>query len=143
MKRNDPRRSRTHLPDGGVHPLGPGVPVERASTIPAAWYFDPGHHAAELERVFRRTWQLAGRVDQLSRRGSYFTTEVAGEPLLVTRGRGDEVRAFYNVCRHRAGVVARGEGCLATFRCAYHGWTYSNDGSLLAAPEMEGVSEFD
>jgi choline monooxygenase len=119
-----------------------GRPIEDASTIPASWYFDPGHHRRELELVFARTWQQVARVDQVRREGDYVATDLAGEPVLVVRGRSGPT-AMSNVCRHRAGQVAVGEGCARAFSCSYHGWTYALDGSLLAAPEMEGVRGFD
>ena len=111
-------------------------------TLPAAWYFDPEHHAAEMERIFRRTWQVVGRTTQVQQPGDYFTAEVAGEPLAVVRGEDGAVRAFHNVCRHRAGAVVRGEGCARSLRCTYHGWTYALDGALRAAPELDGIREF-
>ena len=118
------------------------APIEEASTLPSSWYVDPSHHARELELVFSRTWQQVGRTAQLAGPGDYLTAEVAGEPLVAVRGRDGVLRAFFNVCRHRAGVVARGEGCAERFRCTYHGWTYGLDGRLLGAPEMDGVSGF-
>jgi choline monooxygenase len=58
------------------------------------------------------------------------------------RNREGELRGFYNVCRHRAGPPAEGCGSRKVFRCGYHGWTYSLDGRLLNAPEMEGTANF-
>jgi phenylpropionate dioxygenase-like ring-hydroxylating dioxygenase large terminal subunit len=54
-----------------------------------------------------------------------------------------EIRAFSNVCRHRAGSVAEGCGNRQTLQCAYHGWTYGLDGRLLGTPEFDGVEDFD
>ena len=121
----------------------PGTPIERASTIPSSWYFDAAHHRRELGRVFARTWQQAALTAQLERTGDYVTAEIAGEPIVVVKGRDGTVRAFFNVCRHRAGVVARDRGCASAFSCSYHGWSYALDGALLAAPEMDGVESFD
>jgi choline monooxygenase len=118
-------------------------PLEEAETIPASWYHDPDTYRLELDRVFRRTWQCAGRVDQVSEPGSYFTCTVGDEPIVVVRGEDGVVRAFYNVCRHRAGDPARGSGKCRAFSCHYHGWTYALDGRLLAAPEMDGVRSFE
>src|SRR5207248_909595 len=82
---------------------------------------------------------LAGSVEQVAEPGQFFTTNVADEPVLVVRDSEGRVRAFSNVCRHRAGPVAAGSGQCKTFRCGYHGWTYSTEGRLLAAPEFDGV----
>jgi choline monooxygenase len=114
----------------------------RASTIPARLYTDPTFAELERDRVFARTWQLVARADQLADVGSYVTTEVAGEPLVLVRDRGG-LRAFYNVCLHRAGPVAYGCGKRHTMQCKYHGWTYGLDGALLHAPEMDGAVGFD
>jgi choline monooxygenase len=122
----------------------PASPLEEAWTIPAPWYTD--ECMAELERlaVFSRTWQVAGRLDQLRGPGRYLTTEVAAEPIVVVRGEDGTLRAFLNVCRHHAAVVApQAEGTVTNFRCPYHGWTYGLDGSLKGMPEFDGVRNFD
>ena len=80
-----------------------------------------------------------GRIEAAQRPGDYFTCEVGGEPLIVTCGLEGELRAFYNVCQHRAGPVAAGKGNRKSLQCKYHGWTYGLDGRLLTAPEFEGV----
>src|SRR5262249_325612 len=113
-----------------------------AWSVPAAFYTDPGVLQLELERIFRRSWQVVGHCHQVANPGDFFTTELQGEPLLLVRGAGGELKGFYNVCRHRAGPPAEGCGSRKVFRCGYHGWTYSLDGALLNAPEMEGVAEF-
>jgi choline monooxygenase len=117
-------------------------PITRASTIPAQWYVDPRLFEIEMERVFRRSWQLVGRADQVALPGAYFTCEIGGEPVLVVRGTDGEVRALSNVCRHRGGPVARGEGTLRRFHCAYHGWAYNLDGSLHSAAGMGAIEAF-
>lgn len=75
----------------------------------------------------------------MARVGDYFACQVTGEPLVVTRGTDNVLRAFFNVCKHRAGAVAVGRGNRKSLQCMYHGWTYGLDGKLLFAPEMEGV----
>jgi choline monooxygenase len=117
--------------------------LARASTIPSAWYLDPETLSLEQERVFGRTWQLVGRADQAKSPGDFFAAEVAGEPLLVCRDVDGELRALSNVCRHRAGPVARGSGNRRSFQCGYHGWNYALDGRLRSTPEFEGVESFD
>ena len=113
-----------------------------AETVPARVYTDPRIHEIEREKVFGRTWQLVGREDQVSSAGGFFTAEVAGEPLLIVRGADGRLRALTNVCRHRAGPVAAGEGSCQAFRCGYHGWSYALDGRLVNTPEFDGVEGF-
>ncbi len=116
--------------------------ISRAWTLPSRLYTDPEVFAVEKERIFARTWQVAGHRDQVANPGDYFTTELTGEPLLLARGADARLRGFYNVCRHRAGPPAEGCGSRQLFRCGYHGWTYALDGSLISATEIDGVEGF-
>jgi len=116
--------------------------IERAWSLPAAFYTHPSVLESEREKIFGQTWQVVGHCHQLAKPGDYFTVEVHGEPLLLVRGSGGELRGFYNVCRHRAGPPAEGSGSRKLFRCGYHGWTYGLDGSLIRAPEFEGQLDF-
>jgi choline monooxygenase len=116
--------------------------IARAWTLHSSLYTAPDVFAAEKERIFGRTWQVVGHRDQVANPGEYFTTELVGEPLLIVRGSGGELRGFYNVCRHRAGPPAEGSGSRKLFRCGYHGWTYGLDGALISATEIEGVEGF-
>jgi choline monooxygenase len=119
------------------------LPVERARTIPALWYRDA--ELAELEKraVFGATWQFAGRAALVAEPGSFFTTDIAGEPILVVRDEKGVLRAFANVCRHRAApVVTEATGKATRLRCRYHGWTYDLAGCLRGTPEFDGVQDF-
>jgi choline monooxygenase len=113
-----------------------------ASTLPSSWYTDPAVLQLEKERIFRRTWQYAAPLEQLRFAGNYVAVDVVGVPVVITRDHSGELRAFYNVCRHRAGVVARGAGNRKTLQCQYHGWLYGLDGCLRTTPEFEGVEQF-
>ena len=120
----------------------PTVDLSRASTLPARWYVEPDLLELENEKIFWKTWQPVGRLDMVLRPGDYFACEVAGEPIVVTRGTDHVLRAFSNVCRHRAGTVAAGKGNRKSLQCRYHGWTYGLDGKLLSQPEFEGVNDW-
>jgi choline monooxygenase len=117
--------------------------LSRASTPPSRWYADPEVLAREQQRVFGRTWQPVGGVDQIPSPGDYVTSTVANEPVIILRREGGVIAAMSNVCRHRAGPVASGSGSAKAFRCGYHGWTWSTEGRLISAPEFEGVECFD
>src|SRR5271157_3868206 len=84
-------------------------PLEQASTIPAAWYVDEGIAELERQTVFGGTWQVAARANQVQDSGQFVTTEIAGEPLMVVHGADNQLRAFYNVCRHHAAAVVTEE----------------------------------
>jgi choline monooxygenase len=121
----------------------PELPLERARTIPSLCYHDPEIFAAETRTVFGGAWQAVGRAEQVSRPGSFFTADLAGEPILIVRGDDDVLRAFHNVCRHRAArVVEQASGQATRLRCRYHGWTYDLAGRLRGTPEFQGVADF-
>lgn len=118
--------------------------LEHARSLPASFYVDPSVPALDRAAVFTRSWQLAGHVSRLQAAGDHLVGEIAGLPYLVLRDEQGALRAFHNVCRHRAGPLLAGDGCgLKRLRCRYHGWTYSLDGVLRSAPEMGGAADFD
>ena len=128
--------------------------IECAQTLASRFYTDASILKIEKARIFRRTWQLVGTLDHacgevnglqrtIADRETFFTAEVAGEPIVVVRDKEGTLRAFSNVCRHRAGPIALGSGCKNVLRCAYHGWTYTLDGRLIGTPDVEGVEFFD
>ena len=117
--------------------------VARASTIPARWYTDPSFLELEQERIFTRTWQAVGHAASVANPGDYLACEVQGEPIVVARAKDGILRAFSNVCRHRASIIASGSGSATVLRCPYHAWTYELNGKLLGAPEFDGVQNWD
>ncbi len=119
--------------------LGP----DPGTTLPAWIYSCPSLYRLEQEAVFKETWQVVGRAEEVVRPGDFFTTELQGEPLVVCRDREGRLRCHYNVCRHRAGQVACGKGNRKVLQCSYHGWTYGLDGCLLKAREFDHVDDFD
>jgi choline monooxygenase len=122
----------------------PDLPLEEASTCPAAWYVDPRILELEQQTTFARSWQYACRLDQVREPGEFVTFELAGEPLAVVRGGDGVLRGFFNVCRHHAAaVLTEPSGCVKRLRCPYHGWTYTLEGALKAAPAFEDVRNFD
>jgi len=110
------------------------VPVE---TLPYAWYSSGEVLRLERQRIFARSWQYAGRAEEVAERGSFVAVDAGGIPLLVVRDRAGELRAFLNVCRHRGSILVEGAGRRETIQCPYHAWTYDLDGSLRAAPRRE------
>jgi choline monooxygenase len=123
-------------------PATPQTPLGRASTLPSRFYTDPSIYDREVQQIFGRTWQLVARADELARVGDFVPAMVVDEPVVVTHGLDGQLRAFYNVCRHRAGQVALTRGNRKSLQCHYHGWTYGLDGALRACPEMEETEEF-
>jgi choline monooxygenase len=84
-----------------------------------------------------------GRLDQVALPGSFLTADIAGEPVLVVRDGDGVLRAFANVCRHRAApLLTAPQGQATRLRCRYHGWTYDLAGRLRGVPEFDGVADF-
>jgi len=110
-------------------------------TLPARYYTEADLFRREMERFYFNRWIRAGRAEWIPRTGDYFVQDVAGESIIVTRDVSGELRAFYNVCRHRGTrLCAEASGHFgACIVCPYHAWSYRLDGCLLGAPQMEGV----
>jgi choline monooxygenase len=126
-----------------IRRFDPARPLAAARTIPNTWYTCPEIERAERRQVFGSSWQMVGRADQVAEPGTYLTADVAGEPILVVRGEDRELRAFFNVCRHRAApIVNEPCGHATKLRCRYHGWTYDLAGKLRGTPEFDGVEQF-
>lgn len=122
----------------------PALPLDRAKTIPSDYYTSPGIAQAESLHVFGKSWQCVGRAEQVAEPGQFLTAEIAGEPVLVIRDSEGQLRAFANVCRHRAApLLTEPHGCVNKLRCRYHGWTYDLTGALRGTPEFDGVCDFD
>jgi len=115
-----------------------------ALTLPAEYYVDVNYFKREMDALFGRMWICAGRTEQVERSGQFFVREVVGESLIVTRSPSAEVRAFYNVCRHRGTKLCpEMTGVFAgSIQCPYHAWTYDLDGRLIGAPHMDEVPHF-
>ncbi len=120
-----------------------GDGLAQGYTLPASWYSHEGIFRLEQERIFQRFWQYVGRTDQVAQPGDYFACHAGAVPVAVVRDRGGMLRAFVNVCRHRAHEVVQGEGNRATLQCPYHAWTYGLDGLLRNAPRADREPGFD
>jgi len=113
--------------------------------MPRERYTSPHLLVEEMERIFARHWNCVGRVSRLASAGDYVVRDVAGESLIILRDRGGELRAFFNVCRHRGTRICRETSgqFSETIQCPYHAWTYTTDGRLIGAPHMQEAEGFD
>ncbi len=97
-------------------------------------YFAKDWHDREVEKVWRKTWQLACRVEQIPNVGDHMLYEIVHDSLIVTRTAPGEIRAYVNSCLHRGTMLRTGSGCVKQFRCPFHGWTWALDGTLKIIP---------
>ena len=100
--------------------------LAEASTPPSSWYIDSRVFDLERRTVFSRSWQVAGRLNQVTQPGQFLTCEIAGEPVVVVRGNDNVLRGFFNVCRHHAAAVMT-----------------KSEGALVLTPEFGGIANFD
>jgi choline monooxygenase len=114
-------------------------------TLPSSLYRGEGVYQDERRKLFGRSWLLLGHESQIAAPGSYLAQTIAGFPLIAVRGKDGIVRAFHNVCRHRAGPLADdGTGACGDFlTCRYHGWRYALDGRLASARDFGPAQDFD
>ncbi len=127
-------KARGHAPTDAV-PVPP---------IPALRYSDPAFFALEREHLWPKSWILAAHVSQLPEPGSYLSFERTGAPVVVVRGHDNEIRAFYNSCRHRGARVVRDTcGTARRLTCQYHSWSYDLAGILKAVPDARDFVDLD
>ena len=106
-------------------------------------YTEPQWFAADQERIIAASWQWICHGEKLREPGSYVTEDVAGMPIMVIRDRNGALRAFYNVCKHRAHRLLSGEGSTRNIVCPYHAWSYDLEGQLVTARHTSHLVDFD
>src|SRR5438067_12415604 len=114
-------------------------------THPGRYYTSPEIYAEEQDPIFTVIWVCGGEAAEIPEAGDYVLRRIAGESVIVVRGRDGALRAFYNVCRHRGTrLCEEPQGRFSeTIQCPYHAWTYTIDGQLIGAPHMNEVPGFD
>ncbi|MCE2519730.1 MAG: aromatic ring-hydroxylating dioxygenase subunit alpha [Alphaproteobacteria bacterium] len=113
-------------------------------TLPSPWYYRADVLEREKEAIFFRSWRVVCHGSALVTPGSYVTVDIHGQGIVAIRGRDGHLRAFYNVCQHRAHELLQGSGIVKpAITCPYHGWAYGTDGSLRNARLCDRVPNFD
>jgi phenylpropionate dioxygenase-like ring-hydroxylating dioxygenase large terminal subunit len=132
--------ARPSLPEPGAG-LDPAIRL----TLPAWAYHSEEFHELERERLFLSSWQIVGHQSELPETGDYVAFEFFGRRGFVVRGADGGIRAFHNVCAHRAHAVVHGDRgrCAKFLTCQYHGWTYHLDGRNRSVSAADTFPKFD
>ena len=114
----------------------------KGHTLPGELYVSEEAHQFDTQVMLKSVWLYACTAAHVKNPGDYFVFELANNSVVIVRGRDNEIRAFWNSCRHRgAKIVDEPEGQVRRLRCSYHAWSYGFDGSLthLVVQPIEGV----
>ena len=116
---------------------------ETSFTLSSAYYTDPGVFELEKEKIFHRSWQYVAPRQSFASPGDYVVVDICEQSVFVILGDDFKLRAFYNVCRHRAHELLQGQGNVTSaIVCPYHAWTYKKDGALRHARNTADLANF-
>ena len=121
--------------------MNPKEPIDLVQTpvLDGSVYLAPEVYQLEIERIFERVWVYVAHESELPEVDDFKTCTVGRQPILLVRGEGGRLAAFFNRCRHRAATVCQDEsGNAHWFQCVYHGWTYRPDGTLVNLTDADG-----
>jgi choline monooxygenase len=117
--------------------------MNRTNSLESYHYYDEGIFTKEINHIFKEEWLWVGRSEQLKNPGDFVTTDVVHFPIILIRNKDHQLKAFHNVCRHRASKVElRQSGNCNQLVCPYHGWRYSLEGSLSNPAKFHGAESF-
>ena len=105
-----------------------------AHDLPADVYLSADYHRREVEELWRRVWQIAGRIEDVAKPGDSFVYDIGDDSLLVLRTKTGELRAYVNACLHRGTRLREEAGPLERIRCPFHGFTWNLEGDLSDVP---------
>jgi nitrite reductase/ring-hydroxylating ferredoxin subunit len=108
--------------------------------VPRERYYDRGFHELEKQHLWPRVWQMACRLEEIPKPGDWVEYEICDQSIVVVRQRDDSVKAFHNVCPHRATQLCSGTGRAAggQITCPFHGWRWDLDGTNAFVYGAEG-----
>ncbi|MEM1198445.1 MAG: aromatic ring-hydroxylating dioxygenase subunit alpha [Pseudomonadota bacterium] len=116
--------------------------AEDSFTLPAHWYYEPEIFRLEHEAIFYKTWWYQCHASDIANPGDYYAGAVMDQSIFLVRGDDGEIRAFYNVCSHRAHPLVEGEGNARLIVCPYHQWCYQSDGRFRGARGRDTLKEW-
>lgn len=126
-----------------------GLPTDGAGLnwkISTDRYTSPELAARERELIWKKTWQVVGRVDELTKAGDWKTYQLFDQSYIIVRGRDGVIRGFVNACRHRGNMLcAERTGNSRQFLCRYHLWSYDLEGNCrgILRENLSGIDKSD
>jgi phenylpropionate dioxygenase-like ring-hydroxylating dioxygenase large terminal subunit len=102
--------------------------------IPTSWYLERSIHELEVERIWKRTWQMACREEDIANVGDTWVYDIANTSIVLARVTSSEIKAFYNACLHRGVALRKGPGRVPYLKCPFHGFTWNLNGTLKMVP---------
>ncbi|MGC6517669.1 MAG: aromatic ring-hydroxylating oxygenase subunit alpha [Candidatus Puniceispirillaceae bacterium] len=134
-----------HLNKSDFDRLSKGYDADprKAFSLQSEAYVSDDCYDLDMDTIIGRSWQWVCHIEKLRDAGAYVTVSIAGQSIAVVRDSEGILRAFYNVCKHRAHELLSGEGRKSVITCPYHAWAYKLDGSLVAAPHTDDLIDFD
>ncbi len=131
--RSAPRNDEVGL----AHMQDRAADVRPGHSLPQDFYTSDAVFKADMDQVISQKWILAGHVSKIPNKGDYFLFKIGGEQIIIIRENAENVRAFFNVCRHRGSTICQAtSGNAPRLVCPYHAWTFGLDGRLIAARLM-------
>ena len=114
-------------------------------SLPSWAYNSEAFFELEKQHLFLGSWQLVCHLSNIPNNGDYFTFELFNERVMAIRGHDGTVRAFHNVCAHRAARLLDGDSgnCGKRLTCPYHNWGYDLEGNLTNVPYRDQFVDFD
>ncbi|RCK58817.1 putative dioxygenase subunit alpha YeaW [Candida viswanathii] len=121
-----------------------GKPATNTETLPASWFSSQAILDLEKRAIFHKTWNYCTHSSRFQNPGDYYTFNITGINFFIIKSKTDgSLKAFHNVCRHRAfPVVRKDQGSSTVLGCKYHGWAYNTDGNLTKAHDYDKVEGF-
>jgi len=119
--------------------------ASNSKTLEGKYYTEQEILKKEIDAVFLKQWLCIGRASDIAKIGQFMTLNIFNESVIIVRNNENQISAYYNVCRHRGTrICTQLNGFFSqSIQCNYHGWTYSLEGKLVAAPTMNKVKGFD
>jgi len=113
-------------------------------TIPVEAYISQDYARAERDKLWRKVWLQAGRLEEIPKVGNFLTFEIFDDSVVIVRTAPDQIRAYHNVCSHRGRRLVdvpkgarNAQGWRSQFVCGFHGWRFSLNGDNTHVPHKE------